>query len=159
MFQIHRVRLYARRELKEIIVQSLKLIDLNCLLRRSRHSSDGQRSIRERSSDRHSSDSSESSSEEDDESNDSNKGSNVESNDGSDYNNPSPLSVDRLAKSDHSDGESPGHVDSNGATKNMEEEEKKEEVPELPPYLPAIQGETLRYFVVSPSISNVFQSR
>ena len=106
----------------------------------SRHSSDGQRSIRERSSDRHSSDSSESSSEDDDESNDSNKVSNAESNDGSDYNNPSPLSVDRLAKSDHSDGESPGHVDSNGATKNTEEEEKKEEVPELPPYLPAIQG-------------------
>ncbi|CAL7941097.1 unnamed protein product [Xylocopa violacea] len=110
----------------------------------SRHSSDGQRSIRERSSDRHSSDSSESSSDDDDESNDSNKGSNADSNDGSDYNNPSPLSVDRLAKSDHSDGESPGHVDSNGATKNVEEEEeeekKEEEEPELPPYLPAIQG-------------------
>ena len=43
--------------------------------------------------------------------------------------------------SDHSDGESPGHVDSNGASKNVEEEEKKEdEEPELPPYLPAIQG-------------------
>ncbi|OAD62554.1 Serine/threonine-protein kinase PITSLRE [Eufriesea mexicana] len=108
----------------------------------SRHSSDGQRSIRERSSDRHSSDSSESSSDDDDESNDSNKGSNADSNDGSDYNNPSPLSVDRLAKSDHSDGESPGHVDSNGASKNIEEEEEKkeEEEPELPPYLPAIQG-------------------
>ncbi|KZC14815.1 Serine/threonine-protein kinase PITSLRE [Dufourea novaeangliae] len=106
----------------------------------SRHSSDGQRSIRERSSDRHSSDSSESSSEDDEESNDSNKGSNADSNDGSDYNNPSPLSVDRLAKSDHSGGESPGHVDSNGAPKNVEEEEKKEEEPELPPYLPAIQG-------------------
>ncbi|CAK9798863.1 Serine/threonine-protein kinase PITSLRE [Anthophora quadrimaculata] len=108
----------------------------------SRHSSDGQRSIRERSSDRHSSDSSESSSDDDDESNDSNKGSNVDSNDGSDYNNPSPLSVDRLAKSDHSDGESPGHVDSNGASKNVEEEEEKkeDEEPELPPYLPAIQG-------------------
>ncbi|XP_031849240.1 cyclin dependent kinase 11B pitslre isoform X4 [Nomia melanderi] len=106
----------------------------------SRHSSDGQRSIRERSSERHSSDSSESSSEDDDESNDSNKGSNADSNDGSDYNNPSPLSVDRLAKSDHSDGESPGHVDSNGASKTVEEEEKKEEEPELPPYLPAIQG-------------------
>lgn len=133
--------------------------DLKYLLRRSRHSSDGQRSIRERSSDRHSSDSSESSSEDDDESNDSNKGSNAESNDGSDYNNPSPLSVDRLAKSDHSDGESPGHVDSNGATKNIEEEEKKEEVPELPPYLPAIQGErTTRCIVASRSISNVLQS-
>lgn len=109
---------------------------------RSRHSSDGQRSIRERSSDRHSSDSSESSSDDDDESNDSNKGSNADSNDGSDYNNPSPLSVDRLAKSDHSDGESPGHVDSNSASKNAEEEEEKkeEEEPELPPYLPAIQG-------------------
>ncbi|CAK9828679.1 Serine/threonine-protein kinase PITSLRE [Anthophora retusa] len=108
----------------------------------SRHSSDGQRSIRERSSDRHSSDSSESSSDDDDESNDSNKGSNADSNDGSDYNNPSPLSVDRLAKSDHSDGESPGHVDSNGASKNVEEEEEKkeDEEPELPPYLPAIQG-------------------
>ncbi|XP_076244271.1 cyclin dependent kinase 11B pitslre [Calliopsis andreniformis] len=106
----------------------------------SRHSSDGQRSVRERSSDRHSSDSSESSSEDDDESNDSNKGSNADSNDGSDYNNPSPLSVDRLAKSDHSDGGSPGHVDSNGASKNAEEEEKKVEEPELPPYLPAIQG-------------------
>lgn len=108
---------------------------------RSRHSSDGERSMRERSSDRHSSDSSESSSDDDDESNDSNKGSNADSNDGSDYNNPSPLSVDRLAKSDHSDGESPGHVDSNGASKNVEEEEKKEdEEPELPPYFPAIQG-------------------
>ncbi|KAK9301005.1 hypothetical protein QLX08_006493 [Tetragonisca angustula] len=108
----------------------------------SRHSSDGERSIRERSSDRHSSDSSESSSDDDDESNDSNKGSNADSNDGSDYNNPSPLSVDRLAKSDHSDGESPGHVDSNSASKNVEEEEEKkeEEEPELPPYLPAIQG-------------------
>lgn len=108
----------------------------------SRHSSDGQQSLRERSSDRRSSDSSESSSEDDDESNGSNKVSNADSNDGSDYNNPSPLSVDRLAKSDHSDGESPGHVDSNGAAKNAEEEEeeKKEEVPELPPYLPAIQG-------------------
>lgn len=106
----------------------------------SRHSSDGQRSMRDRSSDRRSSDSSESSSEDDDESNDSNKGSNGDSNDGSDYNNPSPLSVDRLAKSDHSDGESPGYVDSNGASKNVEEEEKKEEEPELPPYLPAIQG-------------------
>lgn len=109
----------------------------------SRHSSDGQQSIRKRSSDRHSSDSSESSSDDDDESNESNKGSNADSNDGSDYNNPSPLSVDRLAKSDHSDGESPGHVDSNGAPKNVEEEEeekKEEEEPELPPYLPAIQG-------------------
>lgn len=47
-----------------------------------------------------------------------------------------------MAKSDHSDGESPGHVDSNSASKNAEEEEEKkeEEEPELPPYLPAIQG-------------------
>ncbi|EFN79782.1 PITSLRE serine/threonine-protein kinase CDC2L1 [Harpegnathos saltator] len=108
----------------------------------SRHSSEGERSIRDRSSDRRSSDSSESSSDDDDESNESNKGSNGDSNDGSDYNNPSPLSVDRLAKSDHSGGESPGHVDSNNASKNVEKEEKKEEEeePELPPYLPAIQG-------------------
>lgn len=120
-----------------IIYRFLKIFSIS----RSRHSSDGQRSVRERSSDRHSSDSSESSSEEDDESNDSNKGSNADSNEGSDYNNPtSPLSVDRLAKSDHSDGGSPGHVDSNGASKNAEEEEKKEVEPELPPYLPAIQG-------------------
>lgn len=54
--------------------------------------------------------------------------------------------MDRLAKSDHSDGESPGHVDSNGATKIVEEEEKKEEEPELPPYLPAIQGKQARLF-------------
>lgn len=110
----------------------------------SRHSSEGERSVRDRSSDRHSSESSESSSEDEDESNESNKGSNGDSNDVSDYNNPSPLSVERLAKSDHSDGDSPGHVDSNNAPKNVEEEEeeeKKEEEPELPPYLPAIQGE------------------
>ncbi|XP_011859909.1 PREDICTED: cyclin-dependent kinase 11B-like isoform X2 [Vollenhovia emeryi] len=106
----------------------------------SRHSSEGERSPHERSSERHSSDSSESSSDDDDESNESNKGSAGDSNDGSEYNNPSPLSVDRLAKSDHSDGDSPGHVDSNNATKTVEEEEKKEEEPELPPYLPAIQG-------------------
>ncbi|XP_032686302.1 cyclin-dependent kinase 11B isoform X2 [Odontomachus brunneus] len=108
----------------------------------SRHSSEGERSIRDRSSDRRSSDSSESSSDDDEESNESNKGSNGDSNDASDYNNPSPLSVDRLAKSDHSDGDSPGHVDSNNMSKNVEKEEKKkeEEEPELPPYLPAIQG-------------------
>lgn len=108
----------------------------------SRHSSEGERSLRDRSVDRHSSDSSESSSDDDDESNESNKGSGVDSNDASDYNNPSPLSVDRLVKSDHSDGESPGHVDSNNPVKNVEEEEKKEEEPELPHYLPAIQGIT-----------------
>lgn len=47
-----------------------------------------------------------------------------------------------MAKSDHSDGDSPGRVDSNGATKDIEEEEKvgKEEEPTVPPYLPAIQG-------------------
>ncbi|XP_046411632.1 cyclin-dependent kinase 11B isoform X1 [Neodiprion fabricii] len=109
----------------------------------SRHSSEEQvESPQERSSDRPSTESSESTSDDDDESNDSNKGSNDESNDGSDYNNPSPLSVDRLAKSDHSDGDSPGRVDSNGATKDVEEEEKpeKEEEPLIPPYLPAIQG-------------------
>ncbi|KAL2745940.1 cyclin-dependent kinase 11B-like isoform X1 [Vespula maculifrons] len=111
----------------------------------SKHSSDGQRSIHQRSSEKYSSDSSDSSSDEDDESNESNKGSNGDSNDGSDYNNPSPLSVERLAKSDHSDGDSPGHVDPNGTVKNAEEEEeeeeeKKNEEPELPPYLPAIQG-------------------
>ncbi|XP_011156372.1 cyclin-dependent kinase 11B isoform X2 [Solenopsis invicta] len=105
----------------------------------SRHSSEVERSPHERSSERHSSDSSESSSADDDESNESNKGSAGDSNDGSEYNNPSPLSVDRLAKSDHSDGDSPGHVDSNNASKNIEEEKKAEE-PELPPYLPAIQG-------------------
>jgi len=105
----------------------------------SKHSTEGERSPHERSSERHSSDSSESSSDDDDESNESNKGS-ADSNDGSEYNNPSPLSVDRLAKSDHSDGGSPGHVDSNNASKNIEEEEKKVEEPELPPYLPAIQG-------------------
>ncbi|KAL6266441.1 hypothetical protein P5V15_003291 [Pogonomyrmex californicus] len=106
----------------------------------SRHSSEGERSPHERSSERHSSDSSESSSDDDDDSNESNKGSGADSNDGSEYNNPSPLSVDRLAKSDHSDGDSPGHVDSNNPSKNIEEEEKKEVEPELPPYLPAIQG-------------------
>lgn len=110
----------------------------------SRHSSEEHgTSPRERSTDRRSTDSSETSSdEEDDESNDSNKGSNDESNDASDYNNPSPLSVDRLAKSDHSDGDSPGRIDSNGATKDVEEGETvvKEEEPTVPPYLPAIQG-------------------
>lgn len=108
--------------------------------RQSRHLSEGERSPHERSSERHSSESSESSSDDDDESNESNKGSAGDSNDGSEYNNPSPLSVDRLAKSDHSDGDSPGHVDSNSASKNVEEEEKKEVIPELPSYLPAIQG-------------------
>ncbi|XP_015606863.1 cyclin-dependent kinase 11A isoform X2 [Cephus cinctus] len=107
----------------------------------SQHSSEERRSARERSSER--SDSSDSSSDEDEDSNESNKGSNEESVDGSDYNNPSPLSVDRLAKSDHSDGDSPGRIDSNGAAKDVEESEKKEEEetePVLPPYLPAIQG-------------------
>ncbi|XP_012269479.1 cyclin-dependent kinase 11B isoform X2 [Athalia rosae] len=108
----------------------------------SRHSSEEPESAHERSSDHHTTDSSETSSEDDDDSNESNKGSNDESNDASDYNNPSPLSVDRLAKSDHSDGDSPGRVDSNGATKDVEAEEKpeKEEEPTIPPYLPAIQG-------------------
>ncbi|XP_011262301.2 cyclin-dependent kinase 11B isoform X1 [Camponotus floridanus] len=107
----------------------------------SRHSSEGERSLRDRSLDRHSSDTSESSSDDDDDSNESNKGTGGDSNDGSeDYNNPSPLSVDRLAKSDQSDGDSPGHVDSNNPVKTTKEEEKKEEEPELPHYLPAIQG-------------------
>lgn len=117
---------------------------------RSRHSSEERgESPRERSSDRRSTDSSETSTdEEDDESNDSNKGTNDESNDASDYNNPSPLSVDRLAKSDHSDGDSPGRVDSNGTAKDVEEVEKvvKEEEPTIPPYLPAIQGTTDRNY-------------
>ncbi|XP_033220117.1 cyclin-dependent kinase 11B-like isoform X2 [Belonocnema kinseyi] len=115
------------------------------------HSDDGrsrsaERSSEERRSNRHSSDSSESSSDDDDDedddddSNESNKGSNDDSNEASDYNNPSPLSVERLAKSDHSEGGSPGHVDSNGAAKGEETEEKVTQVPELPPYLPAIQG-------------------
>ncbi|XP_043466663.1 cyclin-dependent kinase 11B [Leptopilina heterotoma] len=119
-------------------------------------SSDERRSLHERSTDRRSSDSSNTSSDEDDddedddddddddddedESNESNKGSNDESNDGSDYNNPSPLSVERLTKSDHSEGGSPGHVDSNGTAKGDETEEAVNQVPELPPYLPAIQG-------------------
>lgn len=117
-----------------------------------RQSSEERNSVRERSSDRHSSDSSESTSEEEEEdeedSNESNKASDAESNDGSDYNNPSPLSVDRLAKSDHSEGESPGHIESNGAPKELEKEEveKKEEEPELPPYLPAIQGNSNIFF-------------
>ena len=107
--------------------------------------------MHERSSEQHSSDSSESSSDDDDdddvgedeeeeESNESNKQSPVESNDDEAYNNPSPLSVDRLAKSDHSEGDSPGHIESNGATKEPVVEETKLNEPELPPYLPAIQG-------------------
>ncbi|XP_057326114.1 cyclin-dependent kinase 11B-like isoform X1 [Microplitis mediator] len=109
-----------------------------------RQSSEDRHSGQDKSSDRHTSDSSDSSSDEDDDSNDSNKGSNDESNDGSDYyNNPSPLSVERLTKSDHSDGGSPGHIESNGTTKEPEEvkeEVKEAKAPELPPYLPAIQG-------------------
>ncbi|XP_066599865.1 cyclin-dependent kinase 11A-like [Prorops nasuta] len=109
----------------------------------SRQSSDDQESTSKRSSERPSSDSSDSSSDDDDDdSNESNKASNDDSNDGSDYNNPSPLSVDRLAKSDHSDGDSPGHVDPMVAAKEADQvqEEVKEKEPELPPYLPAIQG-------------------
>ncbi|XP_074102100.1 cyclin dependent kinase 11B pitslre isoform X2 [Cotesia typhae] len=111
-----------------------------------RHSSEDRHSGRDKSSDRHTSDSSDTSSDndDDDDSNDSNKGSNDDSNDGSDYyNNPSPLSVERLTKSDHSDGGSPGHIESNGTTKEPEEVKilaKEEKEPELPPYLPAIQG-------------------
>jgi len=106
----------------------------------SKHSSEGERSWRDRSLNRYSSGISESNSDNDDDSNESNKGTGG-SNDGSNYNNLSPLSVDRLAKSDQSDGDSPGHVDFNNPAKN-EEEEKKEEEPELPHYLPAIQGIT-----------------
>ncbi|XP_015119065.1 cyclin-dependent kinase 11B isoform X2 [Diachasma alloeum] len=106
-----------------------------------RHSSEDRNSGNERSSDRHTSDSSSSTSDDEEDSNDSAHGSKEDSNDGSDYNNASPLSVDRLAKSDHSDGDSPGRVESNGVKPEEEEEEKKKEVvPELPPYLPAIQG-------------------
>ncbi|XP_044587613.1 cyclin-dependent kinase 11A-like isoform X1 [Cotesia glomerata] len=113
-----------------------------------RHSSEDRHSGRDKSSDRHTSDSSDTSSDDDDDddddSNDTNKGSNDDSNDGSDYyNNPSPLSVERLTKSDHSDGGSPGHIESNGTTKEPEGVKivvKEEKEPELPPYLPAIQG-------------------
>ena len=95
-----------------------------------------------------SSDSSDSSSDED--SNDSND-SNDESNDNSDYNNPSPLSVDQLAKSDRSDGDSPGHIDTNGAPKIMDTDETKKpilEVVDLPPYFPAIQGMIDNFFSI-----------
>ncbi|KAF7994543.1 hypothetical protein HCN44_004015 [Aphidius gifuensis] len=100
-------------------------------------------------------------------SNDSDKTSVDGSNVDSDDNNPSPLSVDRLAKSDHSDGDSPGHIESNGVSQNTtivddlpvdennHEDNKKDDNndytekksleendngDELPPYLPAIQG-------------------
>lgn len=133
---------------------NVKLLNLNDFFQhsRSRENSDERRSTRERSSDRHSSDSSDSSSGEDDDdddnsddnsddNNDYNKNSNASSNeDVSDYNDASPLSVERLAKSDHSDGGSPGHVDINGTTKSSEEKEEKKPEPQLPPYLPAIQG-------------------
>ncbi|XP_074102102.1 uncharacterized protein LOC141529467 isoform X2 [Cotesia typhae] len=113
-----------------------------------RQSSEDRHSSKDKSSEKQTSDSSNSSSEEeeddDDDSTESNKGSNDESNDGSDYSNPSPISVDRLVKSDHSDGGSPGRIVSNGAAKEpeevMEEVKGEEEEPELPPYLPAIQG-------------------
>ncbi|XP_011303293.1 cyclin-dependent kinase 11A isoform X2 [Fopius arisanus] len=108
-----------------------------------RQSSDERNSGNERSSEHHTTDSSSSSSSNEDDSNDSAHGSKEDSNDGSDYNNASPLSVDRLAKSDHSDGDSPGRVEPNGVKTGEEEEEeelKKEVLPELPPYLPAIQG-------------------
>lgn len=91
-------------------------------------------------SDKSSSSSSDTSTDDDD-SNDSNKDS--DSGDNSDYNNPSPLSVDQLAKSDRSDMGSPGHVESNGATKAVANNEEKSELElqlELPPYFPAIQG-------------------
>ncbi|KAF7994544.1 hypothetical protein HCN44_004016 [Aphidius gifuensis] len=104
-----------------------------------RHSSDNHNSDQERSSDNHTSDSSSSQSDDDDDdddededdnnnddddenldnnSNDSDKTSVDGSNVDSDYNNPSPISVDRLAKSDHSDGDSPGHIESNGVSQN-----------------------------------------
>lgn len=113
---------------------------------RSRLSEELRDPERERS-DRSSSSSSDTST--DDESRDSRKDS--DSGDNSDYNNPSPLSVDQLAKSDRSDMGSPGHVESNGASKTVENNQKSElqlEI-ELPPYFPAIQGmikNLLRFF-------------
>ena len=56
--------------------------------------------------------------------------------------------MERLAKSDHSEGGSPGHVDSNGAAKVEETEEKIDQEPELPPYLPAIQGNVIMKYTV-----------
>ena len=64
--------------------------------------------------------------------------SNDESNENSDCNNYSPP-MDQLAKSDISKRDSPGHVDTTGATYIMDTEEILEE-DDLPPYLPAIQG-------------------
>ncbi|CAG5109044.1 Similar to Cdk11b: Cyclin-dependent kinase 11B (Mus musculus) [Cotesia congregata] len=97
----------------------------------SKQSSEDRHSSKDKSSEKQTSDSSDSSSEEEEEEDDdndsteSNKGSNDESNDGSDYSNLSPISVDRLVKSDHSDGGSPGRIVSNGTAK--EPEEVKEE--------------------------------
>ncbi|XP_008217163.1 cyclin-dependent kinase 11B isoform X2 [Nasonia vitripennis] len=116
---------------------------------RSRLSDEEMRdATREQSPDNESTDSSDSSSDDDDDddddddSNDSNKDSNDDSNN-SDYNNPSPLSVDQLAKSDRSErSDSPGHVDTNGSAKPTNET-KKDVIDiglDLPPYFPAIQG-------------------
>lgn len=107
--------------------------------RKSNHSrlSDEMRNPERERSDKSSSSSSDSSTDDDDSSN-----KDSDSGDNSDYNNPSPLSVDQLAKSDRSDIGSPGHIESNGASKTVENNEKKElEIQmELPPYFPAIQG-------------------
>ena len=118
---------------------------------RSRLSDEEMRELGREQSPEASSDSSDSSSDDDDDdddddSNDSDKDSNNDdSNDNSDYNNPSPISVDQLAKSDRSDGDSPGHVDTNGAAKVNDLADPKKEIDEhidLPPYFPAIQGKS-----------------
>jgi cell division cycle 2-like protein len=127
---------------------------------RSRLSDEEMRELgRERSIENGSSDTSDTSTDDDDDddddddsndSNDSNKDSNDDSNDNSDYNNPSPLSVDQLAKSDRSDGDSPGHVDSNGAAKIIETNDTAKPIEiqiDLPPYFPAIQGALLAYLI------------
>ncbi|KAJ8682784.1 hypothetical protein QAD02_018576 [Eretmocerus hayati] len=115
---------------------------------RSRVSDEEMRDVgRTDRSDDGSSDSSDSSSDDDDDddSNDSNDSdSNKDSESNSDYNNSSPLSVDQLAKSDRSNGESPGHIDANGSSaKTAEIIDMKTELElqmELPPYYPALQG-------------------
>ncbi|XP_014210261.1 cyclin-dependent kinase 11B isoform X2 [Copidosoma floridanum] len=104
------------------------------------------KSIRSRASeednqrDRSSDDSSSSSSTSTDDDDDSTDSKNSED---SEYNNPSPLSVDQLAKSDRSGADSPGHIDSNGTDKisnNNETIDVPDKEVELPPYIPAVQG-------------------
>lgn len=70
----------------------------------SRHLSEGERSLYDRLLDRHSSDILESSNDNDNNSNELNKGTDDDFHDGLNYN-PSPLSVDQLAKSDQSHGD------------------------------------------------------